>query len=80
MTVQFSKCYLLSRPSLACLRTVETGYVISVCFVPGDRHVMIGLKNGHMLIVDIASGDVLEDVPAHDKELWSICLMPDQVL
>lgn len=81
MTVQFSKCCFLSRPSLACLRTVETtGYVLSVCFVPGDRHVMAGLKNGHMLIVDIASGDVLEDVPAHDKELWSICLMPDQVL
>jgi U3 small nucleolar RNA-associated protein 12 len=41
---------------------------------------MVGLKNGHMLIVDIASGDVLEDIPAHDSELWSICLMPDQVL
>jgi U3 small nucleolar RNA-associated protein 12 len=41
---------------------------------------MVGLKNGHMLIVDIASGDVLEDIPAHDNELWSIYLMPDQVL
>jgi U3 small nucleolar RNA-associated protein 12 len=41
---------------------------------------MVGLKNGHMLIVDIASGDVLEDVAAHDKELWSVCLLPDQVL
>jgi hypothetical protein len=41
---------------------------------------MVGLKNGHMLIVDIASGDVLEDIPAHDKELWSVCLLPDQVL
>lgn len=67
-----------NRPSLACLRTVTTGYVLSACFVPGDRHVMVGLKNGHMLIVDIASGDVLEDIPAHDKELWSVCLLPDQ--
>jgi U3 small nucleolar RNA-associated protein 12 len=40
---------------------------------------MVGLKNGHMLIVDIVSGDVLEDIPAHENELWSICLMPDQV-
>ena len=73
-------CNLLSRPSLACLRTVTTGYILSACFVPGDRHVMVGLKNGHMLIVDIASGDVLEDIPAHDKELWSLFLLPDQVL
>jgi U3 small nucleolar RNA-associated protein 12 len=41
---------------------------------------MVGLKNGHMLIADIASGDILEDIPAHGSELWSICLMPDQVL
>jgi len=79
-SIIFFKYHLLSRPSLACLRTVTTGYVLSACFVPGDRHVMVGLKNGHMLIVDIASGDVLEDIAAHDKELWSICLLPDQVL
>lgn len=78
-SVKFSKCHLLCRPSLACLRTVTTGYILSACFVPGDRHVMVGLKSGHMLIVDIASGDVLEDVPAHDNELWSVCLLPDQV-
>ncbi|PSN31419.1 WD repeat-containing protein 3 [Blattella germanica] len=67
-----------NRPSLSCLRTVETGYVVSTCFVPGDRHLLVGLKNGHLLILDIASGDVLEDIPAHSKELWSICLLPDQ--
>ncbi|XP_069680320.1 WD repeat-containing protein 3 [Periplaneta americana] len=67
-----------NRPSLACLRTVQTDYVLTSCFVPGDRHVLVGLKSGHMLIVDIVSGDVLEDVPAHSSELWSICLMPDQ--
>lgn len=71
---------MVFRPSLACLRTATTGCVLSACLVPGDRHVMVGLKNGHMLIVDIASGDVLEDVAAHDKELWSVCLLPDQVL
>ena len=52
---------------------------MSLCFVPGDRHLLVGLKDGHLLIVDIASGDVLEDIPAHSKELWSIWLMPDQV-
>jgi U3 small nucleolar RNA-associated protein 12 len=80
MTLLFSKCYLLFRPSLACLRAVNTSYVLTVCFVPGDRHIIVGLKNGHMLIVDIVSGDELEDIPAHNTELWSICLMADKVL
>lgn len=67
-----------NRPSLTCLRTIKTDYVLSVCFVPGDRHVLVGLKNGKMLIVDIAAGDVLEEIEAHSKELWSICLLPDK--
>nr|CAD7572339.1 unnamed protein product [Timema californicum] len=66
-----------NRPSLACLRTVETGYVLSVCFVPGDRHILAGMKDGRMLIIDIAAGDILEEIPAHTKELWSLAIIPD---
>ncbi|XP_044270413.1 WD repeat-containing protein 3 [Tribolium madens] len=67
-----------NRPSQACLRTVETGYILSCIFVPGDRHVLAGLKNGALLIIDIAAGDILEEIPAHTEELWAICLQPDQ--
>ncbi|KAH0818827.1 hypothetical protein GEV33_003964 [Tenebrio molitor] len=66
-----------NRPSQACLRTVDSGYILSTVFVPGDRHVLAGLKNGILLIIDIAAGDVLEEIPAHKEELWSICLQPD---
>jgi len=48
--------------------------------VPGDRHLIVGLKNGKMLIIDIASGDILEEVSAHSKELWSVTLFPDLVI
>lgn len=48
--------------------------------MPGDRHVLAGLKNGKLLIIDIAAGDILEEIPAHSAELWSICLEPDQVI
>ncbi|RZC43050.1 WD repeat-containing protein 3, partial [Asbolus verrucosus] len=53
-------------------------YILSTIFVPGDRHVLVGLKNGTLLIIDIAAGDILEEIPAHSQELWSICLQPDQ--
>lgn len=53
--------------------------MLCLTFVPGDRHVLAGLKSGALLIIDIATGDVLEEIQAHDKELWSVCLQPDQV-
>lgn len=58
---------------------MKTDYILSVCFVPGDRHALVGLKNGKMLIVDIAAGDILEEIEAHSKELWSITVLPDKV-
>lgn len=54
-------------------------YVLSVTFVPGDRHVIAGLKDGKLLIIDVASGDILEEIPAHTKEVWSLCLQTDLV-
>lgn len=54
-------------------------YVLSTIFVPGDRHVLAGLKDGKLLILDIASGDILEEIPAHTNEVWSICLQTDLV-
>lgn len=71
--------FLCFRTSLACLRTIKTGYILSACFVPGDRHVLLGLKDGKLLIVDIAAGDILEEIEAHSKELWSISILPDKV-
>nr|XP_033322455.1 WD repeat-containing protein 3 isoform X2 [Megalopta genalis] len=69
---------LWNRPTLACIRTVECGYALTATFVPGDRHLIVGLKDGKMLIVDIVSGDILEEIPAHSKELWSIALFPNR--
>lgn len=68
-----------NRPTQTCIRTVKIGYVLSVLFVPGDRHVLAGLKDGSLVIIDVAAGDILETIPAHEKELWSICLTPDMV-
>lgn len=66
-----------NRPSQVAIRTVNTDYILSVVFVPGDRHVLAGLKSGVLLIIDIAAGDILEEIPAHSTELWSVSLLPD---
>ncbi|XP_059621938.1 WD repeat-containing protein 3 [Phlebotomus argentipes] len=66
-----------SQESLKCIRTVETGAILCCLFVPGDRHVLLGLKSGELMIVNIVVGTIVETIPAHEKELWSICSMPD---
>uniref|UniRef100_A0A1B0D7A8 protein-synthesizing GTPase n=1 Tax=Phlebotomus papatasi TaxID=29031 RepID=A0A1B0D7A8_PHLPP len=60
-----------NRESLKCIRTVETGAILCTLFVPGDRHVILGLKTGEMMIVNVVVGVILETIPAHEKDLWS---------
>ncbi|XP_043500051.1 WD repeat-containing protein 3 [Polistes fuscatus] len=68
---------LWNRSSLACVRTIECGPALTATFVPGDRYLIVGLKFGPMLIVDMASGEILESVPAHEASLRSVILCPD---
>lgn len=69
---------LWNRESMRSIQTVaDTGYALCCCFVPGDRHVVIGRMDGAIVIADIVSGEILETVPAHQKELWSITLLPN---
>lgn len=68
---------LWNMPSQTCLKTVETGYVMTLAFVPGDKHVLAGLKDGRLLIIDIVVGDILEEIPAHSKELRTIAITPN---
>ncbi len=65
--------------TFSCIRTVETEYVLTVCFAPGDRFVLAGLKNGSLLIIDLSSGEIVETVEAHEKELWRISTLPNKM-
>lgn len=67
---------LWNRESMRSIQTIaDTGYALCCRFVPGDRHVLIGRMDGAIVIADIVSGEILETVPAHQKELWSMSLL-----
>lgn len=69
---------LWNRETMRSIQTVsDTGYALCSCFAPGDRHVLIGRMDGKLLISDIVTGDILEEIAAHQKELWAIALMPN---
>jgi len=69
-----------NKKSLNCIRTVETlSPVQCLCVVPGDRHILAGLDDGKLLVIDIAAGDIIESISAHLKDLKSIYMLPDEV-
>lgn len=72
------RVHVWNQESLACIRTLDTGYVLTCQFVPGDRYLLLGYKTGELVIADIVTGELLETIPAHEKELWDICISADQ--
>jgi len=61
-----------------CVRTLATGFGLCCAFVPGNRQVVIGTKEGALELYDVASGEQLERLEAHGREVWSLCVSPDQ--
>ena len=64
--------------SSRCLRTIgDTGYGLCALFVPGNKHVVIGTKEGRIEIVDVGAGEKVAEVDAHAGPVWSLAALPD---
>ncbi|KAF9469098.1 WD-repeat-containing protein [Collybia nuda] len=62
-----------------CIRTIDCGYAICSTFLPGDRHIAVGTKNGDILIYDLASSSLIETIQAHTATIWSLDVGADQL-
>lgn len=60
-----------------CLRTLDCGYALCSAFLPGDKIVVVGNKNGEIEVFDIASSTLLDTIQAHDGPVWSLQAHPD---
>eukprot|EP00727_Mastigamoeba_balamuthi_P004571 m51a1_g14111 hypothetical protein (962) ;mRNA; f:124163-127631 len=61
-----------------CVGTVKTGYGLSAVFVPGNRHVVVGTKEGTLELVEVQSATLLQTIEAHGGAVWSVALAPDK--
>ena len=61
----------------SCLRTLDCGYSLCSSFLPGDKIVVVGNKNGELEVFDIASSTLLDTIEAHDGPVWSLHVHPD---
>ncbi|KAM7192263.1 WD domain containing protein [Naviculisporaceae sp. PSN 640] len=61
-----------------CIRTFECGYALCCAFLPGDRVVVVGTKEGELQLYDVASATLLESVNAHEgSAIWALQVHPD---
>eukprot|EP00730_Choanoeca_flexa_P002941 TRINITY_DN11236_c0_g1_i1.p1 TRINITY_DN11236_c0_g1~~TRINITY_DN11236_c0_g1_i1.p1 ORF type:complete len:887 (+),score=245.99 TRINITY_DN11236_c0_g1_i1:1629-4289(+) len=77
-TTSNSTAKVWNRLSGRCVRTLQSGYGLTVAFVPGNKHLLVGTKDGYLRLYEIASGELLHEQQAHDGALWSIALTPDE--
>ncbi|KAL7485989.1 hypothetical protein ACHAW6_012495, partial [Cyclotella cf. meneghiniana] len=60
-------------------KTATSYYCLCVAFLPGNTHIVLGTREGHILIMDVASGDlVYTEENAHDGAIWSLDLHTGQ--
>ncbi|SPO22531.1 related to DIP2 - Dom34p-interacting protein [Ustilago trichophora] len=60
-----------------CIRTLPCGYALSVAWLPGDQHVLVGCKDGTLRSFDVRAGIAVETLDAHQGPLWSVAIQPD---
>lgn len=61
----------------SCLRTLECGYAICLAFLPGDKIVVVGTREGTLEVFDIAASTLLDTIKAHERDIWSLQVSPD---
>ncbi|KAG9381894.1 WD40 repeat [Pyrenophora tritici-repentis] len=60
-----------------CLRTLECGYALCCAFLPGDKIVVVGTKDGYIELYDIAASTLLDKISAHEGAVWTMQVHPD---
>ncbi|KAF2636693.1 WD40 repeat-like protein, partial [Massarina eburnea CBS 473.64] len=60
-----------------CLRTLECGRALCAAFLPGDKIVVVGTKDGDIELYDIAASSLLDKISAHESAIWTLKVHPD---
>lgn len=62
----------------ACTATIETGYGLCLLLAPGNRHAVVGTKEGTLQVIDTGLSAVCTTIAAHQGAVWSMAALPDQ--
>lgn len=80
LTVSASLIKIWNIRSMQCVHTMSSNMALCGKFAPGNRHVIVGTKLGHLQIFDLQSGQcIMNDENAHDGAIWSIDVNPNEL-
>lgn len=77
-TVSSTSLKIWSADSRECRSSATCGYGLCAAFAPGDRHVLLGTKEGSLQIFELASADAsVSEENAHSGSIWTLDVRPD---
>ena len=76
LTASGEQLKLWSADSLQCIRSLDCEYALCSGFLLGDRHCVLGTKQGNLQMFDLAAGEITETIAAHEGSTWSLCFTP----
>ncbi|KAF6255140.1 WD40-repeat-containing domain protein [Scenedesmus sp. NREL 46B-D3] len=77
-------CKLWDPMTGSCLGSIDTGYALCCAYAPGNRHALVGTKEGDnqlegtIQLVDVGACSVIHSEQAHAGAVWSLALLPDK--
>ena len=60
-----------------CVRTMACGYGLCGSFLPGDRQIVVGCKDGGLELFDLHSASMLQRYEEHSGAIWSLDVKSD---
>jgi len=60
------------------IRSWDCGFALCSAFLPGDKIVVLGTKEGTLELFDLPSSSTVDTVKAHEGHLWSCQVSPDR--
>lgn len=63
--------------SLECVRSMDIENGLCCAILPGDKHAVIGTKDGKLNLIDLNTGDVIQSLQAHKGSIWSVDIRQD---
>lgn len=60
------------------IRSWDCGFALCSVFLPGDKIVALGTREGKLELYDLPSSSSVDTINAHEGHVWSIQVSPDR--
>lgn len=61
-----------------CLKTFDSGSVLTIDFLPGNNYCIAGTRTGELQLFDITRSMMIESIQAHSGPIWGMQMKPDR--